>query len=195
MGTHRFTGAFVTRRPATLRARTNTVKRIQKRADQLLRELKAIDSRTLAGVMVEAEGGWSNVSRDDLQHRVARLNEEREFLRRLAATTPPAYWKRERGKPFNVIAHLVLRDAAAIYEWFTGTKAARGVHPIRRTASGPFFRFAAVLWPVIFPKKAPSLPTALKNWAHARSRYREQSPLLINMNLRHLTWRIFERKK
>src|SRR5262245_54725293 len=116
--------------PATMRARSDTVRRIQNRARQLLEELKTIDSRTLAMVMVVAEGrGWSNVSRADFESRVARLNEEREFLRKLSATEPPTYWKPKAGRPRNLIALGVLRDAAEIFEWFYRNKGSSRCSP------------------------------------------------------------------
>jgi hypothetical protein len=180
--------------PATMRACTKTVKRIQKHAGQLLEELKAIDSRTLAMVMVVAEGrGWSNVSRANFEGRVAPLDEEREFLSKLSATEPPPFWKPKAGRPRNLRAHLVVRDAAEIFEWYTGKKAARGVDRSDTSESGPFYRFVALLWPEIFGKVTLGLGAALKNWALARSRYNERCPLLLNMDLRHPTWRIFDR--
>lgn len=50
----------------------------------------------------------------------------REHLSR-DSPAPSKFWKQGRGQPRNLAAYLVLQDAAAIFEWLTDLKAARGV--------------------------------------------------------------------
>jgi hypothetical protein len=121
------------------------------------------------------------------------LNEETDFLSKLSAIAPEKLWKSGPGQPRNLRAHLVLQDAAAIFEWLTGMKAARGVDRIGAFETGPFFRFASTLWPEVFGNGVVGLPAAMKNWAQYRSQYNERSALVANIALRHPTWGIFER--
>ena len=115
-----------------------------------------------------------------------RLDEERDFLTKLAAIRE--IWKPRPGKPRNYAAGIVLQDAAAIFERFTGTKAGRVVDVSCGKETGPFFKFASALWPVMFGKGVQGLPAAMKNWA----RHGAKSPLIENIALRHPTWRVRE---
>jgi hypothetical protein len=166
-------------------------------AGQLLNALNAIkehDRTAIIAQMINAEGRrLKDISRVDLEDQARRLEEELHFLAKLASISPKKYWNVRRGGPRNLAAYLVLQDAAAIFEWFSGRRAARGVDRIDGTETGPFFRFASALWPVVFGKGAAGLSAALKNWALGRSRYSEQSALIANIALRHPTWGIFER--
>ena len=114
------------------------------------------------------------------------------FLAKLAAITPQERQRFRRGRPLNIIAYLVLLDAAAIFEWFSGKKAARGVNRIDGSETGPFFRFVSVLWPIIFGKGDEGLPAAIKNWASWRSKFDEHSAFIANVDLSHPTWGIFD---
>jgi hypothetical protein len=132
----------------------------------------------------------SRASRVACANLKRRLEEETYFLVELAAISPGEVYELEGSRrPRNLAAFFVLRDAAAIFEWFTWKKAGRGVHRIERTETGPFHRFASVLWPVVFEKGTQGLPAAMKNWAQEKSR---SSALIANIGLRHPTWRIFE---
>jgi hypothetical protein len=137
-----------------------------------------------------------DVSRYKVEMLKRRLEEERSFLARLAAIAPKG-WRTpsKSGQPRNYTAYLVLQDAAAIFEWFSGKKAARGVNRDdhgTRGETGPFFRFASVLWRLVFGRGIHGLPSAMKNWAQWRSHYKERSALIANINFRHPTWGIFK---
>jgi hypothetical protein len=92
-----------------------------------------------------------------------------------------------RGKPRNNAASLVLMDVAAIYEWATKKKATR------QDEDGPFWIFAASIWPPVFEKGDVGLSSTLKNWAAAKKRKAKgtYSPLLSNIAMRHPEWGIF----
>ena len=60
-----------------------------------------------------------------------------------------------------------MKDLAAIFEWLTGRKAARGVDRTYHTETGPFFRFAQSIWPVAFGNTR-GLKAAIKNFVEAR---------------------------
>jgi hypothetical protein len=113
------------------------------------------------------------------------------FLEALGSAKPSAKLRRSRGQPRNVATYLVIRDIADIFEWATKQKAARVVREDEE--AGPFYDFAAAVWPVVFRKGDEGLPAALKNWALARKKFRELSPCIANMALRHPKWRLFER--
>ena len=88
-----------------------------------------------------------DISRADFTARSARLDQEPDFLAKLGAIKPQQLWKFGPGQPPNLRAYLVLQDAAAIFEWLTGTKAAREVDRVEGADAGPFFQFASILWP------------------------------------------------
>jgi hypothetical protein len=89
-----------------------------------------------------------------------------------------------------VITYLVIKDIAAIFEWYSGLKATRRVNRVSKGETGPFYRFAAALWPVIFGKGDDRLPAAIKKFAAYRER--EGRALIANIAMRHREWRIFE---
>ena len=82
-------------------------------------------------------------------------------------------------------------DLAAIFEWLTGRKAARGVDRTDHTETGPFWRFAESVWQVAFDTTR-GLKAAMKNFVEARKLYQERSPFLSNLAFNHPTWGIFE---
>jgi len=172
---------------------------VKKGAFQLMNALnKADEDRAdIVFQMIIAERRGSptavTVRQNEFAARVDRLREESEFLAKLAAIAPDKYYPQFGSKrPRNVPAYLVLRDMAAIYEWLTNRPAARGVDRTTGEESGPFFRFVSILWPVVFGEGTAGLPSAIRNWAQARKQFREPSPVLFNMAMRHPTWGIFE---
>lgn len=179
---------------AITRERIKKLEIVKKSARQLFKALNRLDKHDQTAIlaqMIIAEGrGVENVSRADFTDR--RLIQESDFLAKLGAIAPRKFWKLGPGQPPNLVAYLVLQDAASIFEWLTGTKAARGVHRNNASETGPFFRFASTLWPAVFGNGTVGLPAAMKNWAQWRSRYRERSALIANMALRHPTWGIFD---
>ena len=177
-------------KPITRRKRVEKIHVVRKRANELSRALSALDERDRRRIvyeMLQAEGDSSRAKWAELSRR---LDEERDFLARFSAMREIR--KPRRGQPPNYAAYIVLQDAAAIFEWFTGTKASRVVDRIGHDETGPFFRFASALWPVMFGKGIQGLPSAMKNWAHGRKQHDEVSGLIANIALRHPTWRVYE---
>jgi hypothetical protein len=177
-------------KPLTRRKRLEKIQVVKKRASELLRALSTLDERgrrLIVSGMLQAEGDSSRTRWAELSKRLA---EERDFLARLAAMREIR--KPRPGQPRNYAAYIVLQDAAAIFEWFTGTKASRVVDRIDNNETGQFFEFASALWPVIFEKSVQGLPSAMKNWAQGRKRHDEASALIANIALRQPTWRVYE---
>jgi hypothetical protein len=175
-----------------IRRRATKQKLLAKCARQLLGALDALDDNDLGHVAYQMRQRGRTSDRSEIVKINNWLDEAPEFLGKLASISPQHFWNLKRGQPRNLIAYLVLRDAAAIFEWYSGKKAARTVDRVNATESGPFFRFARVLWPIIFSDVA-GLPAAMKNWAFARSKFKEPSPLIVNIGLRHPEWGLFER--
>jgi hypothetical protein len=119
----------------------------------------------------------------------ARVDEESNFLAKLAAIAPEGWWKLGPGQPRNFAAYLVLYDAAAIFRWYSGKKAARGVHRVSGNETGPFFRFVSVVWPAVFGRGIQGLPAAMNNWADAGSKH---SAVVANIDLRHRAWGVYD---
>ena len=95
------------------------------------------------------------------------------------------------GRVRNNVPYLVLMDLAAIFEWTTEKEATRQVDRKTGAESGSFYHFAEAIWPVVFGRGDAGLPAAMQNWASARNKYAERSPLISNIALRHPTWRIY----
>jgi hypothetical protein len=182
---------------AIIRERIKRLEKIKSRARQLsdlLNEIDKMDQRNILAQMIIAEGRRpENVSRTEFSDRTARLSQEVDYLAKLGGIKLPKHWLVSRGHPPNIAAYQVLQDAAAIFEWLTDTRATRVVDRIKETETGPFFRFASILWPVVFRKGVAGLPAAMKNWAAWRSKYNEQSALIANIAMRYPTWGVFDR--
>jgi hypothetical protein len=103
--------------------------------------------------------------------------------------------KNKKGRPTNFSASLIIRDLAAIFEWVTGERASRRVDRIDAKPEGPFWDFAAAIWPVIFGADLHGLEAAIKKLMAARHKKLTgtRSPVLDNMELNHPSWRIFDR--
>jgi hypothetical protein len=182
---------------AIIRQRVKRLEAVGRRADELLRALEAIEKADdrfwIVSEMARANDPY--LSQSELDRQNDRFDEVREFLRSiaLAAKTSTAIWKKSRGGPRNLTAYLVMLDAAAIFEWATGIKPTRRVDRITGCETGPFFTFAAAVWPVAFGRADDGLPAAMKNWAIGHKKYRDRSPLLYNLNMRHWEWGVFDR--
>jgi hypothetical protein len=180
---------------AITQRRIKSMEIVKRRARKLQEALDAIESdgrAALVAQMMIAEGRRLNdVGRANFAGQIARLNEESDFLGKLAAIAPKEFWNLTRGQPRKVCAYLVLKDAAALFEWLSGIKATREVSRDDGTETGPFFHFASILWPTIFRNGVVGLPAAMKNWAQLRRTHDEQSALVVNMALRHRSWGIF----
>jgi hypothetical protein len=161
------------------------------KATELSQAITVLDQHGRLLILSRLEANAAN--KDRFSQKTKRLDAIHESVRSLATLSPHPLWKSGRGRPRNLAAYFVLQDAAAIYEWWSGEKAAREVDRIEGKESGPFFRLVSVLWPRIFGKNVEGLPAAMKSWASAHVKFQEQSPLIANLNLRHPTWRLFER--
>jgi hypothetical protein len=141
------------------------------------------ERRRWVGWMFKAQGrDFFNQcpSRSELADELQWLNSVLDGFARYAAIEPHLAGP---GHPSNNPAYFVIQDAAAIFEWFSGGKPARAPR-------GPFFRFASVLWPVIFGNGIRGLLAAIRKWADWRDR--EQSALIGQIAMRHPTWGIFD---
>jgi hypothetical protein len=120
---------------------------------------------------------------------VERITEEKSFLAELAVSAAAA-WPRPQMRPSTMMAYLIIKDIASIFEWYCGLEATRQVDRISNEETGPFYGFAAALWPVVFRKGDEGLPAAIKNFAQYRKS--EGRPLMANMAMRNPEWRLFE---
>jgi hypothetical protein len=188
---------------ATIRHRVEGLESIKTKASQLSKALDAIDEHgrmSIVREMLDERRRLESVTRGfnararDFNDQNGRLKEARDYLAELAAISPEKYWHTgQPGRRRNVAAYLVLQDAAEIYAWFSGKKPARVVSRTDGKESGPFFRFASTLWPIIFEKGCAGLPAAMKNWAVGRRKYSERSPFIVNLAMHNSSWRIFDR--
>jgi hypothetical protein len=135
------------------------------------------------------EGQWWRIT--ETRRLVVRIADERKFLSALTVAAAST-WKAGQKRPATVIAYLIVKDIAAIFEWCTGLEATRQVDRISHEETGPFYPFAAAIWPVIFGKGDDGLPAAIKNFAKHRDR--EGRALIANIALRNPTWKLFEPK-
>jgi hypothetical protein len=181
---------------AIIQARIKKLESVSKRARLLLEALNETDKLDQAVIISQmahaVEHTLETASRAEYATLTARLDEETTFLTKLASIKPKDVWNLKAGQPRNLAAYLVLKDAAAIFEWFTGLKATREVDRDTLKDIGPFWRFASALWPVLFGKGITGLSSAFKNWAHDSVQFGERSALIANINMRHPTWGVFE---
>jgi len=176
-------------KPIIRRKRVNKIQKVRKRASELSRALKTLDQHDRNFIINEILNAEGDVRRSRWADLNKRLNEEGDFLTQLAEIK---IQKPRPGQPPNYAAYIVLADAAAIFEWFTGKKATRVVDRDYGNETGQFFQFASALWPVLFGKGIQGLPGAMKNWAQWRRSHGAISPLIANIDLRHPTWRVRE---
>jgi hypothetical protein len=185
----------------TTKQRNDRVKRmkaITSSATKLIKALDAIadhdDEFCIMREIIATAG--LRLSATQLVMSQNQFEEMRHYLRKLSAASVAAeqLWRQSRGQPRNNAASLVLMDIAAIYEWLTGRKASRQVIRGYRADTGPFWKFAAAIWPPVFGSGREGLSAAIKNWASARKKRLKgtRSPLLANVALRHPEWGIFE---
>jgi hypothetical protein len=192
MEPNRLTKPFISGH-SVIHVRIKRSNNVARSAGRFLNALRAVERRDLlVSQIIIAEGrSVDKVSREEVADLFQQLDDVQGLLAKIAAISPEQIWKLRRGQPRNLGAHFVLRDAAAIFEWYSGMKAARRVDRIGSNETGPFFRFASALWPVIFGQGTAGLPAAMKTWHHWRVRG-ERSAVMANMALRHPTWGIFD---
>ncbi len=119
-----------------------------------------------------------------------RVGKARDYIALVAAGGRLPLEAPTRGQPRNILSYLIMMDLAAIYEWLVDADASRRVDRITHEEAGPFREFAGALWSVVFHSD-DRLSAALKNWAEARKKYGESSPVMFNMDLRHPEWGLF----
>jgi hypothetical protein len=161
-----------------IQARIKKLESVRKRAERLLEALNAIDE--LGRVVIRRQ----MILADGLEGTT--------FLTNLVRMRPKEVWNLKAGQPPNLAAYFVLKDAADIFEWFTGLKATREVDRDSYKDTGPFWDFASALWPVVFGRGIEGLSSALKNWAHDSVQFDERSALIANIAMRNPTWGVFQ---
>jgi hypothetical protein len=171
-------------------------KRVARSAKELQNAIDAIeadDPGLIAFALGHADGSIPMRERD--AHFARKLIEHRDFLNRLQAAGQSLsnQLKRGPGHPRNVLAYLVLRDIAAIFEWLTGLQARREVDRARSCETGAFYHFCEAVWPPVFASGLDGLPAAMKNWAFAHRKYNDTSALIANIAMRHPSWGVFDR--
>jgi hypothetical protein len=179
---------------ATVRERYDQLSKIGTRANDLRQALEAIDQRGKSWIAQEIgrEEGTPlfSVSRERVAEMKERLKEEDDFLRKLAAATARLIDELDESlggrRPRNIRAYLVMMDLAAIFELLTGRKATREVDRDFGKDTGPFWDFAAAVWPHVFGKGRYGLSAAMKNWEKKKRHPRYGgSPFIRNMAMRH----------
>jgi hypothetical protein len=179
--------------PATkrkYRSRQTLLSRIGKKADSLLAMLDKLDegARVALAAQIGIATGQSPLDAIYSSANEERLGQARDFVALIAAGGKHHLQEPRRGQPRNTLAYLVMTDLAAIYEWVTGVEASRQVSRKTHEETGQFHDFAGSMWPIIFKSVDDGLAAALKNWAEARKKYGEPSPLIFNIALRHPKW-------
>ena len=173
---------------AILRQRTDRLELIANRARQLFEVFNGVDERTRTAILAEivtAEGRRvQDISRIELSELCKQLKETPDFLWKLSAIAP------KKPSSRRLTPYLILLDAAAIFEWYSGTEATREVSSDSGKEIGDFYRFASMLWPVVFGNGVTGLPAAMKNWAKYRNQFDERSALIANIALRYSAWRV-----
>jgi hypothetical protein len=163
---------------------TRDLKIVEKLGQELFKVIEKLGcySRTRM-VLVVASGNPQRIAAVD---RDKHLQAEQyianglTFLRTMSRLTTTD----KRGRPRNLVAYLVIRDAAAIYEWYTGKKPSRVVDRVTHKEAGRFWTFLETLWPIIFEKGTDGLRAAMQRWYEARN-LNEKSPIFPNIRLRY----------
>jgi hypothetical protein len=172
-----------------IRERIGHLVKIHQRAIKLHEALIALDEHgrtALLAQFVNAEGPClEKIGKSAFVTQEMLLKDALDTIRKLAAVRPKEFWNVRRGQPRNIAAYRVLQDAAAIFEWITTKVATREVDRNTTRDTGPFYKFASILWPAIFGKGLAGLPAAMKNWDAWRSKHHERSALLANISLRN----------
>src|SRR5262245_30724856 len=195
-----------------VRRRYEQLTTIGKCANNLRKALGALDQRGQSWIALEMvrEGGdrfsimqgetlrqmeeWHRLESEKLAEIDERLRLEIDFLMKLEAATKRivAQDKQGPGQPRNVRAYLVMMDLAAIFEWLTGKKATGAVDRSTNDETGPFWDFAAAVWPLVLGNGCDGLRAAMKNWEKLTSKFDEKSQFMRNIALRHPAWGIYD---
>src|SRR5262249_44726623 len=131
---------------AASRKRLAQLTNVGKCATHLRQAIEALQQRGWAwvarGVGRGEEGARVSMSQE-------RLKQQDDLLKKIEAAIPRLLEedKRELGHPRNICAYLVMMDLVAIFEWLTGRKATREADRDLGKDTGPFWHFAAAVWP------------------------------------------------
>jgi len=178
--------------PRALQAeRRRRFKKIEKAANRLLQMIEGLELRErweVETLLSRLEGKTSvfEFSFWD-EHRV---NASRKTILTLIAAIQ-GIWVPNKGHPIRHNARLIMFDLAYFYEYFTSSRAERVVDRSSGQETGPFYKFAAALWPVIFESGDDGLPAAVKNWASARKGFDESHSVVSIIAARHPEWGVF----
>jgi hypothetical protein len=190
--------------PKQIRAERRQLEKLARQSDQLAQTLSglALDCRFEVASRLLQPAAKARTIAPGFQstQRMDRLLEECPArLQRLAqaAEHTAGGWVSGSLRPDMLSRYLVLLDLAAIFQWATDEHAGRRVRTdlVEEDAGkeyGPFYDFARAAWPMVF-KSEKGLGYAIKTWASGRARYREKSPFIRNLDLRHPEWRIRDR--
>jgi hypothetical protein len=161
--------------------------KVAKRAVALIEafdELEGLDRWELVARVGIAEGlGLRTVYRNEQNKR--RIDEWRSLTATIAAATREPSSRPRKGRPRNIVAQLVLRDLAALFEHVTGLRASRAVDPHTGEESGHFLNFARAVWPVVFGNGDFGLASQLREWADYGSK---RSRVISGIAMRRPAW-------
>jgi hypothetical protein len=169
-------------------------KRIARSATELAEAIDAVtEDNHHVLIALELGGGYRSLhAQEQRGHYIHTLAEQRVFLIELirAVQSLRNMSKKRRGRPRNTVAYLVLSDVSSIFEWLTGHEARRQVDRKNSEEVGPFYDFAASIWPPVFASGLDGLSAAMKNWAGSKHK---KSALIANIHSRQPSWRVFSR--
>jgi len=163
------------------------LKKVAKRAAALIEaldELDGLDRWELVARLGIAEGlGLPRVYRNEQNKH--RVDGWRSLTATIAAACEEPTSKPRKGQPRNIVAQLVLRDLAGLFEYVVGLRAGRVVDPRTGEESGHFLNFARAVWPVVFGAGDLGLESQLRKWAD----YGSNASLIISgIALRRPEW-------
>jgi hypothetical protein len=176
--------------PALRRRRERLKKVAEKAADllQALDQLEGLDRWELVAQLGIAEG-LTLLKAVRNEHNKQRLDEWRSLIVTISAAAAQPLYRPRKGQPRKIVAQLVLRDLAALFEYVTGLRATRRVDRTGEAAgkeTGPFLNFAKAVWPVIFGDDL-GLLSQLREWGADGSR---KSLLISAIAIRRPEWGI-----
>ncbi len=174
-----------------IKKRIDRLEQVKTDARKLLEALSALEVEDLDGLVWRG----NDVSKSEYKRQLERLVEASQYIADLGTIAPEVFWPLKGPRPPTITAYLVLQDAAAIFYWLTETMPTREVDRANGSEISFFFRFASILWSVVFGKGTTGLPSAIQNWAAWLKEVGEHSGLITNVALRHPTWGIFEREE
>jgi hypothetical protein len=169
--------------PSEWKQSNKALMKVENHAKKLQGAIQELDeysrSRMRLALASSDPHNFFNIGRDEKAKVQRQIDEGLNFLNAISRLASNS----KRGRPLNITAYLVILDAAALFEWFTGRKATRVVDRETGEETGAFWQFLEALWPPIFRQGTYGLQAAMKSWYAAR-KYQEKSPLIANIRLR-----------